>query len=76
MERQNCWDYTKCRRQAECPAYPDHGRTCFAVTGTWCRGEKQASYEAKIERCRSLCGFYKDMMGITAWERIDRAVND
>jgi hypothetical protein len=73
MERMNCWEHRKCGREANCPAYPDHGRACFVVTGTWCRGEKQGSYEAKIEKCRVTCDFYKDVMGILDWENLDKA---
>jgi hypothetical protein len=58
----NCWEVTKCGRETECPAYPLHGRACFAVTATMCRGKRQGSYEAKIEKCRQECAFYKKMM--------------
>ena len=77
MEYQSCWEFTKCGREQNCPAFPHHGRACFAVTGTWCRGQQQPSYEAKIGECREVCGFYKDVMGITLWESADnRAVNE
>ncbi|MBI4962266.1 MAG: hypothetical protein HY913_03235 [Desulfomonile tiedjei] len=62
MQAQNCWDLLKCGKQVGCPAHPNHGRDCFAVTATMCRGELQGSYDEKIEKCRSLCGFYKGMM--------------
>jgi hypothetical protein len=58
----NCWEFLKCGREAGCPAYPDHGKECFAVTGTTCRGEKQGSYDDKIHKCRETCGFYGNMM--------------
>jgi len=58
----NCWEILKCGRETNCPAYPDHGRECFAVTATKCRGEEQGTYENKIEKCRELCGFYKKVM--------------
>jgi methyl-accepting chemotaxis protein len=58
----NCWEVVKCKREAECPAYPDHGRECYAVTSTMCRGEKQGTYEDKIEKCRKQCAFYKKAM--------------
>jgi len=63
MARQNCWEVLKCGRQEGCPAYPNHGRACFAVTATMCRGEKQGSYEEKIQKCRSTCDFYNGIMG-------------
>jgi methyl-accepting chemotaxis protein len=62
MERTGCWEIIKCGRESGCPAYPDHGRDCFAVTATMCRGEKQGSYEEKITKCRELCAFYKGVM--------------
>lgn len=62
MERTNCWEEVGCGRQNECPAYPDKGRNCFAVTATMCRGEKQGSYDEKITKCREVCDFYKGMM--------------
>ncbi len=65
-ERQNCWQIIGCGRERMCPAFPDHGRNCFAVTATLCRGEKQGSYQEKISKCRNVCDFYRDMMGGTA----------
>ena len=70
MERLNCWEFMKCGREKNCPAYPSHGRECFAVTGTYCRGEKQPSYEGKIAKCRELCGFYKKTMGLDIEEKV------
>ena len=62
MAGQSCWQILKCGRQEGCPAYPDHGRDCFAVTATMCRGEMQGSYEQKIQKCRETCEVYKGMM--------------
>ncbi|MEW6351625.1 MAG: two-CW domain-containing protein [Thermodesulfobacteriota bacterium] len=76
MPLPNCWEYTNCGREKNCPAHPDHGRGCFAVTGTWCRGEQQPSYAHKIARCRGTCSFYKEIMGIAAWEELEKAVNE
>jgi hypothetical protein len=76
MERENCWEHRKCGREQGCPAYPHHGRACFAVTGTWCRGEKQGSYDEKIAKCRKVCDFYKDLMCLFDWERLDKAVGE
>lgn len=58
----NCWEALNCGRQETCPAYPNNGRTCYAVTGTMCRGEKQGTFIEKIEKCRSLCEFYKEVL--------------
>jgi methyl-accepting chemotaxis protein len=62
MQRINCWEFKKCGREKDCPAYPHHGRNCFAVTGSWCGGALQGSYEAKIEKCRTTCAFYQGIM--------------
>ena len=62
MKLVNCWEYKKCGREKECPAYPHHGRNCFAVTGSWCGGVEQGSYFDKIRACRETCTFYKGMM--------------
>ena len=62
MQKQNCWESLNCGKQSECPAYPDHGRECFAVANTLCRGEEQGSYMDKIRDCRSECGYYKLVM--------------
>ena len=62
MGRLNCWEYTKCGRERQCPAYPNYGRNCFAVTGTWCRGEQQGDYDKKIGKCRNSCPFFKELM--------------
>lgn len=62
MTKKNCWEELMCGRQDECPAYPDNGRNCFAVTATLCRGDQQGSYQEKIEECRKTCGFYEGMM--------------
>lgn len=62
MGRSNCWDTVKCKRERECPAYPEHGRNCFAVTATICRGEKQGNYDEKIAKCREACDFYNGIM--------------
>ncbi len=62
MARSNCWEILNCKRENGCPAYPNHGRECFAVTATICRGEQQGSYDEKITKCREVCDFYSGMM--------------
>ena len=57
-----CWKHMKCAREQQCPAHPEYGRACFAVTGTLCRGEDLGSYRKKIDRCRT-CSFYEELMG-------------
>jgi methyl-accepting chemotaxis protein len=58
----NCWELLNCGRESGCPAYPNHGRECFAVTGTTCRGIQQGTYEDKIQKCRDTCSFYANLM--------------
>jgi hypothetical protein len=62
MERVNCWEYKQCGREQDCPAYPHHGRNCFAVTGSMCGGVQQGSYAEKIQKCRESCDFYNGVM--------------
>jgi len=63
-----CWDLMACGRQGGgpqvselgvCPAYPDHGHSCWIVAGTFCRGEVQGTFAAKHAGC-SACPVYRD----------------
>ena len=60
-----CWEYMKCRRDKDatikCPAYPNFGRMCWAVAGTFCEGKAQGTFAQKYEDC-SKCEFYKKMI--------------
>jgi hypothetical protein len=61
--KRDCWEALSCGRKESCPAYSTkHGRNCFAVTGTYCRGIEQGSYEEKIGECRAECKFYQILM--------------
>jgi two-component system NtrC family sensor kinase len=57
-----CWDYMKCGRDkdatAKCPAYPNFGRACWVVAGTFCEGKVQGTFAQKYEDCRK-CDFYQ-----------------
>ncbi len=63
MQRK-CWEYMKCGRDQDsalkCPAYPNFGRTCWAVAGTFCEGKAQGTFAQKYESCRK-CEFYQKM---------------
>ncbi len=61
-QRKSCWEVLNCAREKSCPAYPNNGRNCYAVTATWCKGVQQGSYGDKIEMCRADCDFYRAMM--------------
>ncbi len=58
MAGTTCWESRKCRKETECPAYPDHGFDCWNIQGTMCRGEIQGAYDQKIGSCRSQCEYY------------------
>ncbi len=62
MAARNGWEVLHCKTREDCPAYPNHGRTCLAITGTMCRGEKQGSYTEKVAECRAKCEFFKDII--------------
>jgi len=60
---QQCWQHMNCGRDCDsssekCPAYPNFGRVCWAVAGTYCEGRMQATYAQKIENCKR-CKFYQ-----------------
>lgn len=57
-----CWEYMKCGRDRDatvrCPAYPDFGRVCWVVAGTFCESKVQGTFAQKYEDCRR-CEFYQ-----------------
>ena len=57
-----CWEYMKCGREkdatAKCPAYPNFGRGCWVVAGTFCAGKVQGTFAQKYEDCRK-CDFFQ-----------------
>lgn len=57
-----CWEYMKCGRDKDsslkCPSYPNFGRVCWAVAGTFCEGKVQGTFAQKHENCKK-CEFYK-----------------
>ncbi len=61
-----CWEFMKCGREqggtrvkqaGPCPAYPDEGRFCWAVTGTLCGGRPQGTFAQKRLTCTT-CNFF------------------
>lgn len=63
----NCWEFMKCGREAggwremelgRCPAYPDHGRHCAFIAGTFCGGKVQGTFAKKLKNCME-CEFYR-----------------
>ena len=64
----NCWEVKKCGRTpggnkvaelGACPAYPDNGKNCWHVAGTFCGGKVQGTWADKRGGCL-MCNFYKD----------------
>lgn len=60
--RIKCWEYMKCGRDKDatmkCPAYPNFGRICWVVAGTFCEGKVQGTFAQKYEDCKK-CAFYQ-----------------
>jgi signal transduction histidine kinase len=56
-----CWEFMKCGRDVDkelkCPAYPNFGRACWVVAGTYCEGKVQGTFAQKYADCRK-CEFY------------------
>lgn len=60
-----CWEFHRCgvektegAEQIKCPAYPNYGRICWAVAGTFCGGEVRGAIARKLGDCE-LCEFHK-----------------
>jgi signal transduction histidine kinase len=63
-----CWEFTKCGvEKAEgaanlrCPAYPNYGRICWAIAGTFCGKKVSGAIAQKLGNCRK-CQFYKGVV--------------
>jgi len=55
-----CWEVKNCPtdRRNSCPAFPNDGQECWAVTGTLCGGKEQGTYQEKMANCRQ-CNVYE-----------------
>jgi len=60
-----CWEFTRCgvekaegAAQMICPAYPNYGRICWAIAGTFCGKKVNGAIAQKIGNCKK-CGFYQ-----------------
>ncbi len=60
MVLRNCWEIMKCGREQAgpraaalgvCPAYPDHGHSCWLVDGTLCEAKVQGTFAQKELNC-------------------------
>ena len=65
----NCWEFKKCGREkggakakelGECPVFPNYGKVCARVAGTFCGGKVQGSFAMKLASCMQ-CEFYKSV---------------
>ena len=60
-QKLQCWQYLKCGMDncadKHCPAYPNYGRVCWAIAGTYCSGKVEGAYAQKIKSCKN-CPFY------------------
>lgn len=63
MGTTQCWEFMNCKDKEKCPAYPDHGRDCWEVPGTLCRGEVQRDAAKKRQDCITLCKFIEGVLG-------------
>ena len=62
----NCWEFMKCGRETggtkadefgTCPSYPDKGKACARVAGTFCNGRIQGTFATKLGTCKD-CDYY------------------
>ncbi|MBI5741377.1 MAG: sensor histidine kinase [Nitrospirae bacterium] len=63
--RIKCWEFHKCgvenaegAANMRCPAYPNYGRICWAVAGTFCGKKVSGAIAQKLGNCRK-CSFYQ-----------------
>ena len=63
-----CWEFTKCgvenaegAANMRCPAYPNYGRICWAIAGTFCGKKVSGAIAQKLGNCRK-CEFYKHVV--------------
>ncbi len=56
-----CWEELNCQQEG-CPSYMNKTEKCWAVAGTFCRGEVQGVFAQKIGDCRK-CVVYRKNSG-------------
>ncbi len=64
-EKIQCWEFNNCGAEKTegnvaiiCHAYPDYGRICWAVAGTFCGKKLSGIIARKLGDCKE-CKFYK-----------------
>jgi len=60
-----CWEFHKCGVEntrgaagMRCPAYPNYGRVCWAIAGTFCGQKVSGAIAQKLGDCKK-CAFYE-----------------
>jgi signal transduction histidine kinase len=60
----SCWEFHKCGVEntegaagMRCPAYPNYGRVCWAIAGTFCGQKVSGAIAQKLGDCKK-CEFY------------------
>ncbi len=53
-----CWAVMKCEKK-DCPCFGKDPVRCWQIAGTYCKGEIQGRFAAKIDNCMD-CKFYQD----------------
>lgn len=63
--RIKCWEFHKCgvenaegAASMRCPAYPNYGRICWVIAGTFCGQKVSGAIAQKLGDCKK-CEFYK-----------------
>jgi signal transduction histidine kinase len=63
--RISCWEFHKCGVEntegaagMRCPAYPNYGRVCWAIAGTFCGQKVSGAIAQKLGDCKK-CEFYR-----------------
>lgn len=69
----NCWEFHQCgKEKCDCPAFPNGGRHCAALAGTFGSGQPLFNFDDNYSRCKE-CRFYKSRHYA---EEFDKDVSD
>jgi signal transduction histidine kinase len=62
-----CWEFMKCgiektegAANMRCPAYPNYGRICWSIAGTFCGKKVSGAIAQKLGNCKK-CKFYRQV---------------
>ena len=72
-EMVKCWEFHKCgventegAARMRCPAYPNYGRICWVIAGTFCGQKVSGAIAQKLGDCKK-CKFYQQ---VAIWKDI------